>query len=81
MANVCDNIYSTCNALFINIAWFVEEVFIDLNNIRIDLESAYEHPNRTHHVSDISVQKYDYPTDEKEEYFGDEDWLEPWDKV
>lgn len=82
MANICDNIYSTCNALFINIAWFVEEVFIDFNNIRNDLKYAYDEThNRTHLINDISIEKYDYPRDEKEEYFGDEDWQEPWDKV
>jgi len=82
MANICDNIYSTYNALVINIAWFVEEVFIDFNNIRKELESAYnENPNEMHLVSDISFKKPDYSADEKEEYIGDEDWLEPWDKV
>ena len=32
MANICDNIYSTCNVLFINMAWFVQEIFLDLTS-------------------------------------------------
>lgn len=82
MANICDNIYSTCNVLFINMAWFVQEIFLDLNNIGKDLKYAYDEThNKTHLVNEISVKKYDYPTDEKQDYFGDEDWLESWDKV
>ena len=60
MATICDNIYSTCNVLFINMAWFVQEIFLDLNNIGKDLKSAYyETHNKTHLVSEISVKKYE----------------------
>ena len=91
MSNICDNIYSTCNLVLINIAWFAEQIFTDLNTIRKDLESCYDEDNpqiesqgrqRLKNAGLLKPYKYvstDY--DEEEQYIGDEDWLEPWDKV
>ena len=45
MSNICDNIFSTCNLVLINIAWFAEQIFTDLNTIRKDIESCYDEDN------------------------------------
>ncbi len=91
MSDICDNIYSTCNMFLINIAWFTKQIFTDLNTIRKDLESCYDEDNsqiesqerqRLKNVGLLKPYKYvSTEYDEKEEYIGDEDWLEPWDKV
>ena len=85
MSYLCDNIYSTCNSIFINIAWFANQVVIDLNDIREDFNSYYDENvqmesqgrRRLRNAGLLKPYKYD----EIEEYIGDEDWLEPWDKV
>ena len=91
MSNICDNIFSTCNLVLINIAWFAEQIFTDLNTIRKDIGTCYDEDlsqieskgrQRLKNAGLLKPYKYvstDY--DEKEEYIGDEDWMEPWDKV
>jgi len=91
MSDICDNIYSTCNLFLINIAWFAEQIFTDLNTIRKDIGSCYDEDHsqiesqgrqRLKNADLLKPYKYvstDY--DEKKEYIEDEDWMEPWDKV
>ena len=89
MSDICDNMYYTCNMIIINIAWYAEQIFTDLNAIKKDLFLAFEEEDkspsqnhgRTHLVRPSLLTKYNYPREEEQKYFGDEDWLEPWDKV
>ena len=91
MSYRCDNITNICNLTFINIAWFFDSLLNDLNEIRKELvESCYQDDTkieshgrrRLQDAGILKPYKYVSECDEKiEGYEGDEDWLEPWDKV
>lgn len=79
MIEMCDNMYSICNSIIINIAWFVEQ-------IRTDILDYYEENkpigNRGRGAGLLRPYKYVNGVDESvDKYEGDEDWLESWDKV
>lgn len=92
MSDMCDNMYSICNLMVIQVAWFLEKVVIDLNQIRKDIVLMYEEDNnpieyqgreRLKNSGLLIPYKYANEFDERiDEYDNtEEDWLEPWDKV
>jgi hypothetical protein len=90
MSYSCDSITSICNLTFINIAWFLDSLLNDLNEIRKDVVSSYEEDDQIENQGRKRLQNagllkpYKYVSDYDERidgYEGDEDWLEPWDKV
>jgi len=57
----------------------MEQVWVDLNKVREDLLLDFEEDNdRKHQQPYTYVSNYD---EKIENYEGDEDWIEPWDKV
>tara|TARA_B100000902_G_scaffold383428_1_gene422298 strand:- start:490 stop:732 length:243 start_codon:yes stop_codon:yes gene_type:complete len=79
-----------CNLTFINIAWFFDSLLNDLNEMRKEVATSYEEDNqiesqgrrRLQNAGLLKPYKYVSEYDERvDEYEGDEDWLEPWDKV
>ena len=91
MSYSCDSITSMCNLTFINIAWFFDSLLNDLNEMRKEVVSNYEEEETQiesqgrRRLRDVGLLKpYKYVSDYDERidgYEGDEDWLEPWDKV
>ena len=91
MSYSCDNITSICNLTFINIAWFFDSLLNDLDEMRKEVvASCYEEDTKIESqgrrlLRDAGLLKpYKYVSDYDERidgYEGDEDWLEPWDKV
>ncbi len=90
MSYSCDSITSMCNLTFINIAWFFDSLLNDLNEMRKEVATSYEEDNqiesqgrrRLQNAGLLKPYKYVSEYDERvDEYEGDEDWLEPWDKV
>ena len=86
----CDSITSICNLTVINIAWFFDSVLNDLDEMRKEIISCYQEDNNIE-IEDkrrfrdnrlLKPYKYVSEYDERiDGYEGDEDWLEPWDKV
>ena len=91
MSYSCNNVANMCNLMFINVAWFLEGVLKDLNEIRMDVISSFDEENkpiesegrrRLQNAGLLKPYKYVNSLDEQiDGYEGDEDWLEPWDKV
>ena len=90
MSDICDNMYSACNSIIIQVAWFMEQVWTDLkkeyNELALTFEEdiPIENRRRTHRKQSDLLKPYKYVSQydvRVEEYEGDEDWLEPWDKV
>ena len=89
MSDICDNMYSICNSIIIQIAWFMEQVLVDLNKVKEEIilviEESSSSPSPPLSPSPKTLLKeYKYVSgyDEKiEEYVNDEDWMEAWDKV
>ena len=90
MSYSCGSITSICNMTFINISWFLESLLNDLNEIKKGVTSSYEEDTkiesqgrrRLQNAGLLKPYKYVSEPDERiDGYDGDEDWLEPWDKV
>ena len=90
MSYSCESITSMCNLTFINIAWFFDSLLADLNEMRKEVASCYEEDTkiesqgrkRLQNAGLLKPYKYVNEYDERiDGYEGDEDWLEPWDKV
>ena len=79
MSEMCDNMYSMCNSIIINIAWFVEQIRTDI----LDYDEENKPiENRGRGAGLLKPYKYVSGVDESfDKYEGDEDWLESWDKV
>ena len=79
MSEMCDNMYSICNSIIINIAWFVEQIRTDI----LDYDEENKPiENRGRGAGLLKPYKYVSGVDESfDKYEGDEDWLESWDKV
>ena len=83
MSDICDNMYSVCNSIIIQIAWFMEQVLVDLNKVKEEIIMVIEEPPSAASPKTL-LKEYKYVSgyDEKiEEYASDEDWMEAWDKV
>ena len=90
MSEMCDNMYSVCNSIIINVGWFFEQIITDLDKIRTDILD-YEEENKpirnrgrdsSRDAGLLKPYKYVSGVDESfDKYEGDEDWLESWDKV
>lgn len=90
MSEMCDNMYSMCNSIIINVAWFVEQIITDLDNIRTDIldydeeNKPIENRGRDRCRDAGLLRPYKYVSGGDESFDkceGDEDWLESWDKV
>ena len=86
MSEMCDNMYSVCNSIIINVGWFFEQIITDLDKIRTDILDYDEEnkpiENRGRGAGLLKPYKYVSGVDESfDKYEGDEDWLESWDKV
>lgn len=80
MSNLCNDAYNMCNVIIINISWFVEQLCYDINQVRKDLANEFDNANNQIERPTI-LKPFRYTDDEKEIYQGDEEWLEPWDRV
>ena len=90
MSYRCDSITNICNLTVINIAWFFDSLLNDFDEMRKEIISCYQEDNNIE-IEDkrrfrdnrlLKPYKYVSEYDERiDGYEGDEDWLEPWDKV
>ena len=80
MSDPCNNVYNFCNHLIINISWFAEQLCNDINQVRKDLINEFNNTNNQIERPTM-LKPFHYSDDEKENYQGDEDWLESWDRV
>jgi hypothetical protein len=83
MSNPCNDVYNICNVIIINISWFVEQLCYDINEAKEDLVISFNDFNNINNQIERSavLEPFHYTHDEKDDYCGDEDWLESWDRV
>lgn len=83
MSEMCDNMYSICNSIIINIAWFVEQIRTDiLDYVEENKPIRNRGRDSSRYTGLLKPYKYISGVDESfDKYEGDEDWLESWDKV
>lgn len=75
--DICNDISRRLNELLINIAWFFDEMMNEINETKKDIENL---KNRERKDKRRRVQFYRYEDDNYEDY-GNEDWIDEWDKV
>ena len=80
MSDPCNDVYNFCNLLIINISWFAGQLYNDINQVRKDLINEFNNTNNQIERPTM-LKPFHYSDDEKEDYQGDEDWLESWDRV
>ena len=80
MSDPWNDVYNFCNIVIINISWFAEQLCNDINQVRKDLVNEFNNSNNQMERPTI-LKPFHYTDDEKVIYQGDEEWLEPWDRV
>ena len=76
--DICNDISITLNELIINIAWYLDEL-VNVNDIK-ETKEEIKNLLKKERIDDRQVQFYRYE-DENEEEYGNEDWIDEWDKV
>ena len=76
--DICNDISRGLNQLLINIAWYLDELVIvnDINETKEEIKNLL----KKERIDERRVQFYRYE-DENEEEYGNEDWIDEWDKV
>ena len=76
--DICNDISRRLNELIINLSWYLEEL-ANVNDIRATKEEI-KNLLKEERTDERRVQFYRYE-DENEEEYGNEDWIDEWDKV
>ena len=74
--DICNDISRRLNELLINIAWYFDEMMNEINETKKDIENLKNRERKDKR----KVQFYRYEDDNYEDY-GNEDWIDEWDKV
>ena len=74
--DICNDISRRLNELLINIAWYFDEMMNEINETKKDIENLKNRERKDKR----RVQFYRYEDDNYEDY-GNEDWVDEWDKV
>ena len=76
--DICNDISRSLNELVINIFWYLDEL-VNVNDIKEtkeEIDNLLKKKGKNEH----RVQFYRYE-DERMENYGNEDWIDEWDKV
>tara|TARA_B100001287_G_scaffold274622_1_gene280318 strand:- start:2933 stop:3160 length:228 start_codon:yes stop_codon:yes gene_type:complete len=74
--DICNDISRRLNELLINIAWYFDEMMNEINETKKDIENLKNRERKDKR----RVQFYRDEDDNYEDY-GNEDWIDEWDKV
>ena len=76
--DICNDISRTLNELIINIAWYLDEL-VNVNDIN-ETKEEINNLLKKERNSERRIEIYKYE-DERMEGYGNEDWIDEWDKV